>query len=119
MTNKKTPSKKFDNEQYKYDPSNGEELLIDKSPIPLSKIDIQEEEKIIESKIKIKKDIKSNGQIYEAYIKDIKNYKLLYNGKIIYDSTLSKNATILSFESDYFILFGKKYSYNGLRIQKI
>lgn len=63
---------------------------------------------------------KTNGQIYEAYIKELKSFKLIYNGDVVYDSTLSKNNNSnLKFEADYFVLFGRKYSYNGLRIQKI
>ena len=57
--------------------------------------------------------------MYDAYIKELKNFKLVYNDVVLYDSTLTNDNSNLNFESDYFILFGKKYSYNGLRIQKI
>lgn len=97
-----------------------------------TKFDIIVEENVIveESKVETLKNkepemkrtsgpVKTNGQIYEAYIKELKNFKLIYNGDVVYDSTLSKNNSNLKFEADYFVLFGRKYSYNGLRIQKI
>ena len=62
---------------------------------------------------------KNIPEVLPSYIKELKSFKLIYNGDIIYNSSLSKNNSNLIFESDYFTLFGKKYSYNGLRIQKI
>ena len=112
--NHKETENKIVDEKYRYTPKEGEKLITDKPSVPLLKKEVAEEQK----KIKLK-EIKSNGQIYEAYIKEIERYKLLYNDKVIYDSTLSKSNSNLIFESDYFILFSKKYSYNGLKIQKI
>lgn len=97
--------------EYKYEPKEGEKLITDKPSTPLKKIQKNE--------VKAKPTPKTNGQIYEAYVKELKNFKLVYNGDIIYDSSLSTKNSNLNFEADYFVLFGKKYSYNGLRIHKI
>ena len=72
---------------------------------------IKEEKKVI---------LKSNKELYESYIKDLKKFSLSINGEIMYDSSIDKsNEYPIKFENDYFILYGKKYSYNGLKIQKI
>jgi len=64
--------------------------------------------------------IKSNKELYESYIKELKKFSLTLNGEVIYDSSIDKSKySPLSFEDDYFVLYGKKYSYNGLRIQKL
>jgi len=103
------------NAVYKYEAKEGEELVMDKPSVPVEKQEVKKQ------KIEMKPSapVKTNGQIYDAYIKELKEFKLVYNGDIIYDSTLSKVNTNLKFEADYFVLFGKKYSYNGLRVQKI
>lgn len=104
---------------YRYEADEDDVLIMDKPSLPLIET-VEEAVKNKEPEMK-KPDvpIKTNGQIYEAYIKELKSFKLVYNGDIIYDSTLSKNNSNLKFEADYFVLFGRKYSYNGLRIQKI
>lgn len=112
------------NAEYKYEAKEGEELITDMPSTPLQKVEPVKEVKqeVKNNKIQMQKPstpIKTNGQIYEAYIKELKDFKLVYNGDVIFDSTLSKNNSTLKFEADYFVLFGKKYSYNGLRIQKI
>jgi hypothetical protein len=114
--------------EYKYDANDGEQLITDKPSVPLVKEVKKNNIPLVKKGIKeVKKNvipmrkstpIETNGQIYGAYVKELKEFKLVYNSDIIYDSTLSKTNTNLKFESDYFILFGKKYSYNGLRIQK-
>jgi hypothetical protein len=64
--------------------------------------------------------IKSNKELYISYIKELKNFSLSVNDKIIYDSSIDKSEeSPVKFENDYFILYGRKYSYNGLKIQKI
>lgn len=64
--------------------------------------------------------IKSNKELYESYIKELKKFSLTLNGEVIYDSSIDKSKdSPLLFEDDYFVLYGKKYSYNGLRIQKL
>ena len=125
-----TPKVESLNAEYKYDAKKGEKLIVDKPLYPLKKVE-PEEVKLKEVKlekvkpknnnIQMQKPLipKTNGEIYDAYIKELKNFKLVYNGDVIFDSTLSKNNTTLKFEADYFVLFGKKYSYNGLRVQKI
>ena len=73
----------------------------------------------IEKKI-MKDEIKSNKEIYESYIKDLKYFSLTINNVVLYDSSIDKNViSPLIFDNNYFILYGKKYSYNGLKIQKI
>ncbi len=101
------------NAEYKYEEKDGEKLIIDKPSTPLNRVET------IKEVINVKSPIKTNGQIYDAYVKELEDFKLVYNGDVIFDSTLSKNNSILKFEADYFVLFGKKYSYNGLRVQKI
>ena len=110
---KRTPKKKESTEQYQYIPGENEELIIDKPSEPLNKKDsiIMKSEKT---------NVKSNKELYESYIKELKKYSLSINGEIIYDSSIDKTGQCpVSFENDYFILYGKKYSYNGLKIQKI
>lgn len=115
-TQKTEPKEEIITAEYKYKPEEGEKLITDKPSTPLQKV-VKNEVKKMQ---KPSTPPKTNGQIYEAYIKELKDFKLVYNGDVIYDSTLSKgDNTNLSFESDYFVLFGKKYSYNGLRVQKI
>ena len=73
-----------------------------------------------EIKIEKKVIVKSNKELYESYIKDLKYFSLNLNGDVIYDSSIDKSKeSPLKFENDFFILYGKKYSYNGLKIQKI
>lgn len=96
----------------KYEPKKGEKLIVDKPSTPLLKKETPIIKKVVEAK--------SNKELYESYIKDLNNFKLSINGEVMYDSKIDKsNITPLSFGTDFFVLYGKKYSYNGLRIQKI
>lgn len=113
-----TPKEKSLNAEYKYEAKEGEKLITDKPSKPL-KNEVKEVKKDNKEMQKPSAPVKTNGQIYEAFVKELKEFKLVYNGDVIFDSTLSKNNSPLKFEADYFVLFGKKYSYNGLRIQKI
>lgn len=101
-------------EQYQYKTEGNEQLIMDKPSVPLTKKDsevIMKQEKVI---------AKSNKELYESYIKELKFFSLSVNGDIIYDSSIDKSKeSSVKFENDYFILYGKKYSYNGLKIQKI
>jgi len=100
-------------EQYKYNNDKGEELIMDIPSEALNK-------KSSQMKYEQKKVIKSNKELYESYIKELKYFSLSINNEIIYDSSIDKsNESTIKFENDYFILYGKKYSYNGLKIQKI
>jgi hypothetical protein len=110
---KKSPAKKREStEQYQYIPEENEQLIMDKPSEPLSKKPSSEkQEKVI---------FKSNKELYESYIKELKDFSLSINGAVVYDSNLDKLKEYpVKFENDYFILYGKKYSYNGLKIQKI
>jgi len=129
---RKKPIKKAEEttEQYQYVPEEDEKLIMDKPSEPLTKKDspVKEiiEEIIISEPVK-KKEIKkiaptmkSNKELYESYIRELKKFSLSINGEIIYDSNIDKTGNVpVKFENDYFILYGKKYSYNGLKIQKI
>jgi hypothetical protein len=113
---KKATSKKREfTEQYQYIPGENEELIMDKPSEPLNKL--------VEEPISIKEinsKVKSNKELYESYIKELKKFSLSINGDVIYDSSIDKTGeSPVKFENDYFILYGKKYSYNGLKIQKI
>jgi hypothetical protein len=125
---KKSVSKKEDDltESYKYVNKDNDELLTD---MPLVPLDVKTESKNIESNIvknsnlsinKPNNGVKSNKDLYESYIKELKNFSLSLNGEVLYDSTLDKTKEYqVKFENDFFVLYGKKYSYNGLKIQKI
>lgn len=101
-------------EQYQYISQENEQLIVDKPSEPLIKKD-----SIMKTQTEANPIIKSNKELYESYLKELKHFYLIINGEIIYDSSLDKTKEYsVKFENDYFILYGKKYSYNGLRIQK-
>lgn len=116
---KKKPIRKKElTEKYQYVPEENEELIMDRPSEPL---EIEDKNEVIVMKMKSEKVvIKSNKELYESYIKELKKFSLSINGEIIYDSSIDKTTqSPVKFENDYFILYGKKYSYNGLKIQKI
>lgn len=101
-------------ESYNYIPESNEELIIDKPSEPLQIVEKKQEI------IKMKPVLKSNKEIYESYVKELKYFCLNLNNDVIYDSSIdTSKESPLRFENDFFILYGKKYSYNGLKIQKI
>jgi hypothetical protein len=59
---------------------------------------------------------KTVKQIYEQYIIDLQPYKIYVNGQLIFDSNKSSEKPNLF--DDYFILFGNKYIYKGIRFEK-
>lgn len=119
---KKNATKKADIvEKYQYVPVNNEQLIVDKPSEPLN-IKKKDEMKLDNEKnIKMEQRIvKSNKELYESYIKELKYFSLSVNNDVIYDSSIDKSKELpIKFDNDYFILYGKKYSYNGLKIQKI
>lgn len=124
---KKAVSKKLEIvEQYKYIPEENEQLIMDKPSESLIKktdelkpLELLKKEAPI-MKIEQKSVVKSNKELYESYIKELKLFSLSINGNTIYDSSIDRSKeSSLTFENDFFILYGKKYSYNGLKIQKI
>lgn len=117
LDNKKKASKKMEStEQYQYIPKEGEKLIMDRPSESL----INKNHTPIIMKSEQKTVVKSNKELYDFYIRELKNFSLNLNGEIIYDSSIDKSKeSPLKFENDYFILFGRKYSYNGLKIQKI
>ena len=114
-TKKKPTSKKREStEQYQYVPEENEQLIMDRPSEPLNKT----QSPIMKSEQKVA--VKSNKELYESYLKELKNFSLSLNSEVIYDSSIDKSKeSPLKFENDYFVLYGKKYSYNGLKIQKI
>ena len=112
---KKNPIKKKEDltEVFTYQPGENETLIMDKPSEPLI------------ATVTVKKEdptpmLKTNKELYESYIKELKKFCLTLNGEVIYDSSIDKSkVSPLAFEEDYFVLFGKKYSYNGLRVQKL
>lgn len=114
---KNTKKKEIDLiESYNYTPESNEELIIDKPSEPLEKIEKKQEVIVT----KVKPILKSNKEIYESYVKELKYFSLNLNNDVIYDSSIdTSKESPLRFENDFFILYGKKYSYNGLKIQKI
>jgi hypothetical protein len=100
-------------EQYQYVPEENEKIIIDKPSVPLFK-----EENI--NYYVPPAQSKTNKELYESYIKGSKKFILTINSEVIYDSTIDKTGEMpLKFENEFFVLYGKKYSYNGLRIKKI
>jgi CMP-N-acetylneuraminic acid synthetase len=100
-------------EQYQHVPVENEKLIIDKPSVPLFR-----EERINYCVPPVPS--KTNKELYESYIKESKKFVLTINSEVIYDSTIDKTGEMpLKFENEFFILYGKKYSYNGLRIKKI
>jgi hypothetical protein len=111
---RKQTKKRESTEQYQYVPGENEELIMDRPSEPLNKIQLPN----MKSEQKIA--VKSNKELYESYLKELKNFSLSLNSEVIYDSSIDKSKeSPLKFENDYFVLYGKKYSYNGLKIQKI
>lgn len=134
-------------EQYQFKSDSETNLIVDKPSKPLTKLikkqkdvevinaEIERDVKSIEivkneiieiknesinEKKNIIQNIKSNKEIYETYVNELKYFALILNSEIIYDSSIDNTGiNPIKFECDYFILFGKKYSYNGLKIQKI
>jgi hypothetical protein len=103
-TTKKKEEKIVEKYQYKGDK---EELIMDKPSTPLIKKNVNPV-------------IKSNKELYESYVKELVNFSLSVNNEVLYDSKLDKKKDFpIVFENDFFILYGKKYSYNGLKIKKI
>lgn len=121
---KKTPAKKKPapkkkeaviTEQYQY---KGEgELIMDKPSEPLQ-VSIQEPVQITIPEPVIKKGF-SNKEIFENLSRERQNFVLKYNGSLIYDTEgkLNKISKDLSFEEDYFVLYGRKYLYDGLNFK--
>ena len=60
--------------------------------------------------------VKTLKEIYEQYDTDGKPYKIYLRGQVIFDSQNHKIKPI--FYDDYFILFGNKYIYRGIRFEK-
>lgn len=113
---RKNSLKKKENliENYQYIPEVNEELIMDKPSEPLTK------KQDSTMKFEQKPVLKSNKEIYESYVKELKYFSLNLNNDVIYDSSIdTSKESPLRFENDFFILYGKKYSYNGLKIQKI
>lgn len=99
-------------EKYQYVPEKNEQLIVDKPLEPLVKKE--------ELNIRYEQPIKSNKELYDSYIKELKYFSLILNNDVIYDSSIDKSSeSPLKFENEYFVLYGRKYSYNGLKIQKI
>jgi hypothetical protein len=119
---KKKTSKKLEiTEQFQYIQENNEQLIVDKpsEPLKLKKKEVLSEQHKKES-IKLERVVKSNKELYESYINELVFFSLSINNDIIYDSSIDKSKeSPIKFDNDYFILYGKKYSYNGLKIQKI
>lgn len=114
---KKKPvgKKKETTEQYQYIPQENEQLIVDRPSEPL----IKKDSPTIMKSERQKTIAKSNKELYESYIRELKKFSLSINGEVIYDSSIDKaKESPIKFENDYFILYGKKYSYNGLKIQK-
>lgn len=109
-------------ENYKYIPEKEERLIIDKPSDPLKskEITIPFYKKDSNNMKSFKPVIKSNKELYESYVKELKNFSLSINNEILYDSSIDRTKEFpIKFENDFFVLYGKKYSYNGLKIQKI
>lgn len=101
---KEEPKNEIITEQYQY---KGEgQLIMDKPSTPLTLIEPVKQP--------------SNKEIFENLSREKQFFTLKYNGSLIYDSEgkpYSKIFNDLSFEEDGFILYNKKYSYDGLNFK--
>ncbi len=70
----------------------------------------------IKQNITIQPTVKTLKEIFEQYIIDGNPYRIYLKGNIIFDS--AKHTTNPLFYDDYFILFGNKYIYKGIRFEK-
>ena len=86
--------------------------------MPRKKVEIIKEEvnNFTEQPITIEQPTKTLKKIYEQYVIDGQPYKIFLRGQIIFDSKKHKINPI--FYDDYFILFGNKYIYKGIRFEK-
>lgn len=66
--------------------------------------------------IRIQPTVLTLKDIYQQFIKDGDPYKIYLKGQVIFDS--AKHNISPEFYDDYFILFGNKYIYKGIRIEK-
>ena len=71
-----------------------------------------EEEVVVEIPIVAK----TKKEVYDQYIEDNDPYKIYLRGQLIFDSKNQYDNPI--FYEDYFILFGNKYIYRGIRFEK-
>ena len=82
-------------EKYEYKADSDEVLIMDKPSQPLviaNVTDILKKEKII---------MKTNKELYESYIKELKKFSLIINNDVIYDSSIDKSdKSPLKFEND-------------------
>ena len=84
---KKVVSKKREStEQYQYIAGENEELIMDKPSESLKKL--VKEEVLVKKEPISKPIVKSNKELYESYIKELKKFSLSINGDIIYDSSI-------------------------------
>ena len=68
------------------------------------------------SKIVYQPVVKTLKETYEEFTKDDKPYKIYLKGQVIFDSVNHKDNPV--FYDEYFILFGNKYIYKGIRFEK-
>jgi multidrug efflux pump subunit AcrB len=61
-------------------------------------------------------EISIEKNLYKKYELDNEPYKIFFRGTLIYNSL--NNIQKPEFFDDYFILFGKKYIYRGIRFEK-
>ena len=93
-----------------------------KKTMPRKKSETIEKEKIVvtqENNIEpatLTPTTQSLKQIYQQYVIDGTPYKIYSKGLVIFDSVNHKMSP--EFYDDYFILFGNKYIYKGIRFEK-
>lgn len=92
------------------------ETVVKKDVIDTSNNTIDVQPVIVEIKPEPIQVVKSLKEIYEQYDIDGKPYKIYLRGQVIFDSVAHKMRPL--FFDDYFILFGNKYIYKGIRFEK-
>lgn len=69
----------------------------------------------IQKKIKEMK-VLSDKEIYESYVSEGRPYLIYYNGRLVFDSTLSEKKN-LKFLEEGFQIHGRIYNYTGIRFK--
>lgn len=100
------------NAKYEYKPEKNEKLITDKPSKPLTPVS-PFKQKVIEKPVSV--DLNSNKSIYNNYLAENRAYKLIYNGNVVFDSTIHKGVVI--FEEDYFSINGKQFDYKNLKFK--
>ncbi len=92
------------------------EQVIKQDVVVITKSFVDVQPTVVVPKMVYQPVVKTLKETYEQYTKDDKPYKIYLKGQVIFDSANHKDKPI--FYDEYFILFGNKYIYKGIRFEK-